>query len=226
MSINSFGFGGSNTHVVLEDALHYLQERGLKGHHCTAAVPQSAVKTNGVNVTNGTNGTNGTVPQDSCNGGAAKSRSLLVFSAFDEKAAQRTIEGYTSWYGANKISSHPKKLCSLTHTLAVRRGHMRWRSFAIAGGSEDALSPVRPARVVSEPNLYWAFTGQGAQYVDMGWDLISRYTVFEETLKKVNEVYSSLGCEWSIFGEYGQWVPSSCHILQNMQLTINLLPTR
>ncbi|RSM00803.1 hypothetical protein CEP52_008889 [Fusarium oligoseptatum] len=34
-SVNSFGFGGSNTHVILEDALHYLRERDLPGRHCT-----------------------------------------------------------------------------------------------------------------------------------------------------------------------------------------------
>ncbi|KAF2965402.1 hypothetical protein GQX73_g8174 [Xylaria multiplex] len=35
VSVNSFGFGGSNAHVVMDDALHYLRSRGLKGNHCT-----------------------------------------------------------------------------------------------------------------------------------------------------------------------------------------------
>ncbi|KAH7313902.1 thiolase-like protein, partial [Stachybotrys elegans] len=33
ISVNSFGFGGANTHVVLDDALHYLQHWGLSGCH-------------------------------------------------------------------------------------------------------------------------------------------------------------------------------------------------
>lgn len=39
VSVNSFGFGGSNTHVVLDDAYHYLKDRRLSGNHCTSPVP-------------------------------------------------------------------------------------------------------------------------------------------------------------------------------------------
>ncbi|RAH81722.1 ketoacyl-synt-domain-containing protein [Aspergillus japonicus CBS 114.51] len=33
--VNSFGFGGSNAVVILDDALHYLAQNGLDGHHRT-----------------------------------------------------------------------------------------------------------------------------------------------------------------------------------------------
>ncbi|KAJ6784445.1 hypothetical protein PWT90_10163 [Aphanocladium album] len=39
MSINSFGVGGTNVHIVLDDALHFLQEHGLQGHHRTQNNP-------------------------------------------------------------------------------------------------------------------------------------------------------------------------------------------
>lgn len=35
VSVNSFGFGGINSHLVLDDAFSYLQSRGLPGNHCT-----------------------------------------------------------------------------------------------------------------------------------------------------------------------------------------------
>lgn len=35
-SINSFGYGGSNSHIVLDDAYNYMSLRGLQGRHCTA----------------------------------------------------------------------------------------------------------------------------------------------------------------------------------------------
>jgi acyl transferase domain-containing protein len=40
VSVNSFGFGGSNTHVVLDDAYHYLRDRHLSGNHCTSPGPE------------------------------------------------------------------------------------------------------------------------------------------------------------------------------------------
>lgn len=38
-SINAFGYGGSNAHVILDDALHYLKMHGLKGIHRTVEYP-------------------------------------------------------------------------------------------------------------------------------------------------------------------------------------------
>lgn len=136
------------------------------------------------------------------NGHASITRQkLLVFSAFDEDAAKRTVQRYSTWYQTNNISSSNDKLDALAHTLAARRSHMRWRSFSVAPpSSRTPLSPTRPIRVASEPAMAWVFTGQGAQYVDMGWELADAYPVFKDTLKKVDGIYKTLGCSWSIFG--------------------------
>lgn len=57
VSVNSFGFGGSNTHVVLDDAYHYLRDRHLSGNHCTSPVPGKPI---GKPIANG----NGTLHTD------------------------------------------------------------------------------------------------------------------------------------------------------------------
>lgn len=39
-SINAFGYGGSNAHVIMEDAYSYLTQRKLSGYHRTVLNPQ------------------------------------------------------------------------------------------------------------------------------------------------------------------------------------------
>lgn len=43
ISVNSFGFGGSNGHIILDDAYHCLEALGLKGNHNTM-VPSAIQK--------------------------------------------------------------------------------------------------------------------------------------------------------------------------------------
>ncbi|KXG50430.1 Acyl transferase/acyl hydrolase/lysophospholipase [Penicillium griseofulvum] len=239
ISVNSFGFGGSNTHVVLDDARHYMEQRGLAGNHCTALFPgtitgvasipntgtQSGYEngnhgdyrlTNGTNSLNGTTYTNGSAHMNGdgavslTNGHdkipkvATRQPKLLVWSAADQKAVERMLESY-------EVSStdlgleDPSKLDQLAYTLASRRSRMLWRAFAVFPNPNDSqggksLSPVKPVRSSTDAGLAFVFTGQGAQYVGMGLELLV-YPIFAQTLRQINEIYHSLGCEWSLFDE-------------------------
>ncbi|KAL1857091.1 Type I Iterative PKS [Diaporthe australafricana] len=79
ISIDSFGFGGANSHIILDDAFHTIEARGLVGNYRTLASPSlltDAPKqltngtngTNGENETNGVNGTNGVYGTNGVNG--------------------------------------------------------------------------------------------------------------------------------------------------------------
>ncbi|CAG7972082.1 unnamed protein product [Penicillium salamii] len=44
VSVNSFGIGGTNSHCIIDDAYHYLNDRHLPGSHCTVITPPTAQK--------------------------------------------------------------------------------------------------------------------------------------------------------------------------------------
>jgi hypothetical protein len=41
--VSSFGFGGSNSHIVLDDAYNFLRMRNLRGNHSTVYTPPSPI---------------------------------------------------------------------------------------------------------------------------------------------------------------------------------------
>jgi acyl transferase domain-containing protein len=209
VSINSFGFGGTNSHVVLDDAIHYLQSHGLTGyHHCVDAT----ATTNGVTFSVGNNKDVGKADRSFHQTGTPPMPKLLVWSATDAAALQRMSEAYRRYY-RDFMAGHTDKIDQLSYTLAARRTGMAWRTFAVVDPAQDTtngeaagnneslyLDMAHPLRASTEKiaNAF-IFTGQGAQYAGMGMELL-QYPVFQESLKQSDGIMASLGCKWSIFG--------------------------
>ncbi|KAL4999764.1 hypothetical protein BDV10DRAFT_200455 [Aspergillus recurvatus] len=204
ISINSFGFGGSNSHMIVDDAFHYLGTRGLPGRHCTtpsvvahATGDTSSVAISGIPAVGNREGPDAQAPRDGSSATSEIPR-LLVWSAADEKATNRVIESHISFY-RDTISRDAGRLGQLASTLATRRQRMLWRSFAVAQGG-GSISPAEPVRSSVETGLVFVFTGQGAQYTGMGLGLLA-YPIFAQTLKQIDCLYKRYGCSWSLFDE-------------------------
>lgn len=73
---------------------------------------------------------------------------------------------------------------------------MMWRSFAIVNTEEkhSRASFLFSARVRSsqDTGIAFIFTGQGAQYIKMGLDLL-HYSVFRSAMLKASEILHDLG---------------------------------
>ncbi|KAI1151541.1 hypothetical protein F4825DRAFT_354477 [Nemania diffusa] len=248
VSVNSFGFGGTNTHVILDDAYHYLQDHKLIANHCTVNTHNSnGQSNNGMHGLNGiasritstwrpangvkskrANGTNGHHTLANLNTMPAGTDSqsiddtyesnldqpnkvdyptiaskLLVWSASDEQALRRTLQQYDSYIEAH-IAGNTEKVKELAYTLASRRSHMLWRAFSVTSDDFSTTSTKsltsKPVRTSAEVSLAFVFTGQGAQYVNMGLALM-QYPIYAATLRRIDNIYRDLGCEWSIFDQ-------------------------
>ena len=80
---------------------------------------------------------------------------------------------------------------------------MLWRAFSVTSDDFSTMTAKlitsKAVRTSAEASLAFVFTGQGAQYVDMGLALM-QYPIYAATPRHIDTIYRDLGCEWSIFG--------------------------
>ncbi|KAL2863130.1 uncharacterized protein BJX67DRAFT_384987 [Aspergillus lucknowensis] len=215
-SVSSFGFGGANSHIIIDDAYHFMKSQGLEGNHNTvidATGTQHPPYVNGEDgFTNGlSNGVsiNGAQNSDSNNGqnghhDDGSSFRLLTWSAADKAGFQRLSERWKSYFddSQRRMKDSWSHLENLAHTLNERRTHHPWRSYAIAqqgAPKQDIVSAwSEPARSMTDPKIAFVFTGQGAQWPTMGRELLNRYPVYHHSLLEAGLYLRSLGVEWDL----------------------------
>ncbi|KAH6858814.1 hypothetical protein BKA58DRAFT_346728, partial [Alternaria rosae] len=181
VSVNSFGFGGSNAHVIVESAASFNLTPKSKSE--TSAQSQRDA------------------PQ------------LLLFSANTPPSLDVMVDRYKTF-----LDKSPHLLPHVAYTLANKREHLPHRAFAVS--TVDKIAPATPALSTSTststkpqaqaqanaPSLVFVFTGQGAQWARMGYELLrsNASPVFSNTIASLDKSLQDLGSlapSWSIAQE-------------------------
>lgn len=189
--MNNFGFGGSNAHVIIDDARGYMSSRGLTGRYRrpTAQLDDTPSLTNGYATCEGKD----------------ESRVFLL-SSFDEPAGRQQAKDLAQYLRKHQDANPRELLGNLAYTLSERRSALPWKSaFAANSLSQlaEALSSenVKFSRTAKMRNLGYVFTGQGAQWYAMGRELIAQYPIFRRSLDLADRYIGALGASWSLNGK-------------------------
>lgn len=159
ISVNSFGMGGANAHVILE-------------------APGTAAS-----ITNGTNGhhVKGDSGYSTPSEFTTPLQRLVVFSAHSETSLAKMLSNYQTF-----TESEAFDVKDLAYTLGARRTHQKLRSFAVTDG-KSPLQPSSVVRTGGDPKgLLFVFTGQGAQWPGMGRELIRDYPEFRQDIQQMD----------------------------------------
>ncbi|WP_041233336.1 type I polyketide synthase [Cylindrospermum stagnale] len=160
--VSAFGMSGTNAHVILEEA---------------PKLPQVELST----------------------GVIEPIYHLLTLSAKSEKALNDLTHRYLTFLDKTEDS-----LANICYTSAAGRSHFAHR-LAIVANSKENISQQLDAFVKGQkiigtiqgdtyqgaPKIAFLFTGQGAQYVDMGRELYETQPVFRQALQRCDEILRS-----------------------------------
>ncbi|KAL4935935.1 hypothetical protein BDV06DRAFT_233836 [Aspergillus oleicola] len=185
--VNSFGFGGSNAMIIIDDALHYLEQHGIQGLHCTVNIAPRACPAFR------------TAPIS-----APATPRLLVWSAVDQAAISKLKSAYAGFLKTKSpVMTDPSAFLDMVYTLARKRTLHSWRLYAVGTNSEDLgvpmvnSNPVQAAASAAPGSLAFIFTGQGAQYARMGYGLLA-LPFFQNRFGQLDRLLEDIGCEWSL----------------------------
>ncbi|MCV6970585.1 type I polyketide synthase [Mycobacterium bohemicum] len=174
--ISSFGFTGTNAHVLIEEAPAYSATADEYSTGDTLADADPGAEAQGDPV------------------------EVLPLSARSPQALVALAQRYEEW-----LNTHPKvDIADVCFTAGVGRSHFEHRAALVVDsvqGAREALAELaenrmRPGVVRGEctdrPTTAWLFTGQGSQYPGMARELFDAEPVFAETVARCAEAVDAI----------------------------------
>ncbi len=172
--VSSFGFGGTNTHLVVEApperAISLEQNGGPASRMEAADRPIQLLKLSAKS-------------EAALRQQAAQLAKYLELNPKSD-AANVCWSANTSWSEFNQ-----RAIVTATDSTQLRQ---RLATFASDGAKAHAGVKQATVRLIGRPNVAFLFTGQGSQYVGMGRQMYESQPVFRKTIEKCDAVLRSL----------------------------------
>ncbi|KAJ2982270.1 hypothetical protein NQ176_g1494 [Zarea fungicola] len=179
-SVNSFGYGGSNAHVIVEEPgvlLPDLKNTSVSSYQAEADL---FADDNDLPLTQ---------PH------------ILLLSGNDETSLRANAKALR-----NHLTNPNVKVSleDLSYTLSERRSHHFNRGYLVTDKvSFDEGALVVGKKSTSQPRVGFIFTGQGAQWPQMGKELLKAFPEARQTLTELDNYLqtSSIAPSWSLIEE-------------------------
>jgi acyl transferase domain-containing protein len=178
-SINSFGFGGSNAHAIVEnnEFSNYV----------------SSYKQTTSNFFNDDDDF-GDAPKDSL-------PTVLVLSANDQQSLKSYSKSLSRHLVDPKVSAD---ITDLAYTLSERRSRHDYRAFVVTHTSKiEQNELIFGQRASSKSRIGFVFTGQGVQWPEMGKQLLNLYPQARKVVQYFDSVLQQLpnAPNWALLNE-------------------------
>lgn len=169
--VSAFGFGGTNAHIILEEAPTKFQGSLFKGKDLLTSIGENLFE----------------CPLN-----------LLTLSAKTDKALREIVRSYLNYLENSQVEPHIASTCFNANT---GRSHFDHRLAILAVDKEDLINILTKISCQEEvPCVYagklnskssriaFLFTGQGSQYVNMGRQLYKTQPLFRQTIKHCDRI--------------------------------------
>ncbi len=171
--LSSFGFSGTNAHVIVEEGPAFARMASFGAARQAASEAVGAASRPSPDA----------VPLD-------RPAHVLPLSARSAAALEQLAEAF-----ADRIDAEPDAIADICHTAATGRSHFDHRAAVVASDSASMTAALRsiaageasPAvtrGTAGSPTVAFLFTGQGSQYTGMGRELYETEPVFRQTLDR------------------------------------------
>ena len=227
ISVNSFGFGGTNAHVILDDTNSYVSSRAYSrkpNDHAVNGHTANGHTVDGHASCDSADGQaiNGHAPYAAEEGSrnALAVPRIFMLSASDQHVLPKVRAALHQWLDERipddltSVSdiedaleqSAESFMRDLALSLSERKSHLPWRSSCLARSIAElkqklSSNEYEPFRSRCNIRIGFVFTGQGAQWARMGLGLM-RYPVFRDSVQDADKyLRNELGTRWSAIDE-------------------------